>query len=228
MPEGACPSRATAVPAGSVQIANPVVCSFAERRNRPAAIARDGDSPSPNVRARICKRICGCESPPIVPSTAASRPSRSVTIAGVSVCGGCRPGAYSGRVPFLDREAEPAVVQVDARRRLEQVAPEARGVRLDERHADAVPVDDAQRGRVADSRADTEMGGAVDGDRLRDAARGARCSRARGRRPRRASTAGRSWPACFDASISRCAQSGSSASSGSGRPSAIHALERRR
>ena len=41
------------------------------------------------------------------------------------------------RVALLEREAEPAVVQVDAGRRLEQVAPEARGVRLDERDADA-------------------------------------------------------------------------------------------
>ena len=100
------------MPARSVQIANPVVCSLAERRNRPAAIARDGDSPSPNVRARICKRICGCESPPIVPSTAASRPSRSVTIAGVSVCGGCLPGAYSAGCPSSTEKPSPRLCRL--------------------------------------------------------------------------------------------------------------------
>ena len=54
------------------------------------------------------------------------------------------PGRVLGRVPGLEGEAEAAVVEVDARRRLEEVATEARGVRLDERHAHAVAVDDAQ------------------------------------------------------------------------------------
>ena len=150
-----------------------------------------GDSPSPNVRARTCKRICGCESPPIVPSTAARRPSRSVTSAGVSVCGGCRPGAYSAGCPSSTEKPMPAVVQVDARRRLEQVAAEPRGVRLDERHADAVPVDDAQRGRVADSlrrHRDGEAWSTVDGRASRREARGAR--RARGPSAASCSTVG--------------------------------------
>ncbi len=216
------------MPAGSVQIANPVVCCLAESRNRPAAIARDGDSRRPSVRARICKRICGCESPPIVPSTAREPAVEVGDHRGSERVWGLSSRRVLGRVPFLHREAEPAVVQVDARRRLEQVAPEPRGVRLDERHADAVSVDDAQRGRVAGSRADTERGRVVDGDHFATRRERGRCSRARGRRPRRAAPRGGHGPPASRPRSASAARAGRRGRREGGRPAAIHALDRRR
>ena len=65
------------------------------------------------------------------------------------MCGGRRPGAELGRVAGLEREAQPAVVEVDAGVRLGDPGTETGGVRLDQRHAHAVAVDGAQVGGVA-------------------------------------------------------------------------------
>ncbi len=62
------------------------------------ATASAGELPWTNSRAASCSRICGCASPPIVPNTAASSPSR-VAIAGHSVWGGRRPGRSSAGWP---------------------------------------------------------------------------------------------------------------------------------
>ena len=66
---------------------------------RPARTARPGDWSWRSRRARSWTRIWGCESPPIVPSTARSEPSGRVTRAGDSVCGGRRPGAHIAGCP---------------------------------------------------------------------------------------------------------------------------------
>ena len=67
------------------------------RRRAPTAASGrpcPGDWPAWSSRARSCSTTWGCVSPPIVPTTACSAPSR-VTSAGASVCGGRRPGASS-------------------------------------------------------------------------------------------------------------------------------------
>ena len=53
----------------------------------------------PSSRARSWRTTWGCESPPIVPSTARSSPPGPVTSAGERVCGGRRPGPYSAGWP---------------------------------------------------------------------------------------------------------------------------------
>ena len=56
----------------------------------------------------------------------ASDPSACVASAGDRVCGGRRPGASSAGWPGLEREAEPAVVEVDLRVRLDEPRAEVR------------------------------------------------------------------------------------------------------
>src|SRR2546423_5772906 len=63
------------------------------------------------------------------------------------------PGRELSRVAGIEREPDPAVVEVDARRRLEQPGAETGRVRLEERHAHAIAVD------RADARGTTRCGG---------------------------------------------------------------------
>ena len=187
-------------------------------RERPAAgVDRGsaGDCPWWNSRAASWSRICGWASPPIVPNTAAKRPSDAWRAPGDSVCGGRRPGPSSAGCPARQVEAEAAVVQVDPGVRLDEVAAEAGRVRLDQRHADPPPSRRSRR---------------CTGTSCRRRA-SARCvpRRARGRSGRAGasisassaapsasswSTSGRSKPAAVAASISRWAHRGSSGSSG--------------
>ena len=128
------------------QVSNPP-CSPGAAAEHPAAgpTARPGDSPWRSSRASTCSRIWGCESPPMVPSTARSEPSGRVTSAGASVWGGRRPGASSAGWPGAEAEADAPVVEEDAGRRLDEVGAPPRRVRLDERDAHAVAVDGAAR-----------------------------------------------------------------------------------
>ena len=119
---GRLPLDATVGGPPLVHVSKPV----ARPAQRPAA---GGDRrrralPPAKRRAASCSRICGWASPPIVPNTAASSPSR-VAIAGHSVCGGRRPGPARPDAR-LQAEAEPAVVEVDAGRRLDEPGAEAR------------------------------------------------------------------------------------------------------
>ena len=74
---------------------------------------------------------------------------RRVAIAGTSVWGGRRPGASSAGCPALEGEAEPTIVQVDARGRLDEPRPEPGRVRLDQADRPATIIGRAQVRRVA-------------------------------------------------------------------------------
>ena len=94
---GAWPSMTTVGGPPLVHVSNPVRRAAqhpARRRRPPRPATRRGRTGA----AATCSRICGWASPPIVPNTAASSPSR-VAIAGHSVCGGRAPGRYSAGWP---------------------------------------------------------------------------------------------------------------------------------
>ena len=148
MPVGAPSSSATRSGPAPVHVSNPVP----SRPMRPARRARPlgpGTRPWWSRRARSCRSTCGWLSPPMVPSTAASAPSGSVTRSGDSVCGGRRPGVQLGGVAGLQREPDAAVVQEDPGPRDDDVAAPVGRVGLDEGHADAVSVRGAQVDRAA-------------------------------------------------------------------------------
>ena len=65
------------------------------------------------------------------------------------MCGGRRPGAHLGRVSRFEGEADAAVVQEDARGRLDEMRAEVQRVGLRQRNAEAVGVLRAQVRGVA-------------------------------------------------------------------------------
>ena len=94
--------------------AGPRVEPAARAAQRPSAAtptASAGDAPWANRRAATCSRICGWASPPIVPNTAASTPSR-VAIAGHRVCGGRAPGRYSAGWPGTRLKPRPRLCRL--------------------------------------------------------------------------------------------------------------------
>ena len=200
---GAWPSTATAGGAAArprVEARRPTLSA-----QRGAAMASATPSPPANRRAATCSRICGWASPPIVPNTAASSPSR-VAIAGHSVCGGRRPGASSAGWPALQAEAEPAVVDVDAGRRLDEPRAEARRVGLDEADGHPAGVGRAQVRRVAGRRRERAGARPARGRRGRPGPSMAATSAAPSAPS--CSTSGRSKPAVAAASTSRWAHAG--------------------
>ena len=108
----------------------------------PATGGRAGAGPAPAAGSGAGRRRPGCRAP------RGASPSGRVTSAGESVWGGRRPGPVLRGVAGHEGEADASVVQVDPGCRLEEVAAEPRGVRLDQRHAHALPVDGAQVGGV--------------------------------------------------------------------------------
>ncbi len=117
-----------------------------------------------------------------------------------------------GRVALVEVEPEPAVVEVDARRRLDEPRPEAGGVGLDQADRCPAGVGRAEVRRVARHGGDRPVAGVLDVD---EGTAGRRWRRAgRRRRPSRATRrAGRS-EAVEAASTRTCAQLASSGSSG--------------
>ena len=107
---GAWPSTTTVGGPPLVHVSNPVArprsAQRGARRRR-----RRRDCRAANRRAATCSRICGWASPPIVPNTAASAPSR-VAIAGHSVCGGRRPGASSAGWPGCRQKPRPRLCRL--------------------------------------------------------------------------------------------------------------------
>ena len=134
-----------------------------------------------NRRATSWARICGWASPPIVPSTAATAPSRR-TRAGHSVCGGRRPGANSAGWPSASENPRPRfcrLIDVVGSTRHE---PKPGRVGLDQADRPAVRVSGAQVRGVAVRRAGST---AAPPTRTRRASRHVRSRRRRARRRRR-------------------------------------------
>ncbi len=119
---------------------------FADQRPPPGSDRPSGSlAVMEQTRRASCSMICGWASPPIVPMTAASEPSSRVAAIGSSVWGGRRPGANSAGWPGSQVEPDASVVEVDAGVRLDQMAPESRGVGLDERHRHLAAVPGSDR-----------------------------------------------------------------------------------
>ena len=147
--------------------------------------ATDGRARS---RASTCSRIWGWPSPPMVPSTAWSVAVGTGDQRGRERVGRATPGPVLGGVAGHEGEPDAPVVQDDPGRRLEEVAAEARGVRLDQRHAHALAVDGAQVGGVVrrsppDGSAASAAAEASDGIPSRGEPRRCRAARRRRRRP---------------------------------------------
>ena len=176
------------------------------RRRRPRRL------PAPNRRAASWSRICGWASPPIVPNTAASAPSR-VRHRRAQRVRRPPPRPELGRMPGLQAEAEAAVVQVDPGRRLDEPRPEARGVGLDQADGEAGGVGGAQVRRVAGVRGHRAAAGPLEVEQVGPRPWIASSSAA----PSASSwsTSGRSKPAVAAASTRRWAHAASSGSSGS-------------
>ena len=168
--------------------------------------------------------IWGCASPPMAPTRCVSAPGAVVTSMGERVWGGRRPGRDLGGMALDEREAHAAVVEEDARRRLDEVGAEVEGVGLRERDPETVRVHGAQVRRVPlgdpghrwarralagrDVRRRHPLGARR---RAPAAARRSGSSSAPPSAPSK-STSGRSWPTARHDSTRRCAQRGSSGS----------------
>ena len=142
------PRSSTCGPCAAVQVSKPVTgpCST----HRPASMAaaratgRGGTGGSRAAAGSAAgRRRPSCRTRP------ASDPSGCVASAGVRRVRRAAAGSQLGRVAGLEREAEAAVVEVDAGVRLDEPRAEARRVRLDQRHAHPLLVDGAQVRGVA-------------------------------------------------------------------------------
>ena len=220
---GACPRRRRRARRGAVHVSKPVPGPCSTQRPAPMASRRAAGRGGAGGPA-TCSRICGWPSPPMVPNTAASAPSRGRRRARATACAAAAARAVLGRVARLEREAEAAVVQVDA----------AWSVRPASSRSPTRSTGSARRpcgrrrpctGRSCRRRRRHGADAASTSIEVDGSPRPGGGGRADERRPSApsCSTSGRSWPAAIAASIRRWAQPASSGSAGSGSPSAIHA-----
>ena len=108
-----------------------------------------GDRRATRRPARSWSTTCGWVSPPMVPRTARSDPSRCWTRAGASVCGGRRPGRYSAGWPAVTENPWARLWRKMPTSGTATADAPIAGVGLDERHRHARPVGRAQVDRVA-------------------------------------------------------------------------------